>query len=177
MISILYNANDFEAASIALKVQSLSQNQPVRIYIVPKHYGRNESEVFENLKDSRAAIFLSFDIHELDGDTGRELDFLKKNGVVVKYIVPTTFNIPILQAAQRDVYSFVAHKNNVADVVNNLSSTIADLKKEIEETARVKPVKKSKIKSENADNSVFLMIVLLAVVLLGMLTSSEEATA
>ena len=93
MISILYNHGDFEAASIALKAQSLAQTSAVnKIYIVPKHYGRNQNELTMNLKKTKIAIFISHDIRKFDEDTKKELEFLKQKSIPIHYLVPTTFN-------------------------------------------------------------------------------------
>ena len=87
MISILYSERDYEAASIALKVQSLSQNQQISIYIVPKHYGRSQVAVYQKLNTTKAAIFLACESKTIDPLTTNELLHLRKKRIPIKYIV------------------------------------------------------------------------------------------
>ena len=140
MISILYGERDFEAASIALKVQSLSQNQPTRIYIVPKHYGRNVEEIHKNLLQTQAAVFLAYDLHSVDEITKQELAVLKSNNIPIKYVVPNEFDVSQLHssATENTIYHYSAHSTNNAAIVNNLSNTINDLKNIINKPKLIK---------------------------------------
>lgn len=92
MISILYSKDDYEAASTALKVQSLIQDPNVKIYIVPKHYGRNKDVIQQNLNQTRSAVFLAHDSVILDDETRNELAFLKSKQVPIQFVLPHGFN-------------------------------------------------------------------------------------
>lgn len=76
MITILYPKNDFDAANVAVKVQSLAQSRNQKIYVVPKHYGRNRTEVQESLKKSSVALLIAQSANEIDRDTLDELKVL-----------------------------------------------------------------------------------------------------
>lgn len=82
MITILYPKDDFDAANVAVKVQALAQSRNQKIYVVPKHYGRNRTEVQESLKKSSIALLIAQAANEIDQDTLDELkaliDYKKK---------------------------------------------------------------------------------------------------
>ena len=128
MISIIYSERDYEAANIALKVQSLSQNQPVSIYIVPKHYGRNRDEVYQKLNKTKTAIFLAVDSKTVDNETWNELVHLMEKRKTIKYIVPSRYNLNGFEANPKDVYRYAPNAN----LVHNLSSTISEINKQVE---------------------------------------------
>lgn len=76
MITILYPKDDFDAANVAVKVQALAQSRNQKIYVVPKHYGRNRTEVQESLKKSSVALLIAQSANEIDQDTLNELKIL-----------------------------------------------------------------------------------------------------
>lgn len=89
MISILYPKDDYTSADIAIKLQALAADQANKIFIVPKHYGRNKENINKNLAKSRTAIFLSHDMSELDPSTRKELELLLAHKANVYSITPT----------------------------------------------------------------------------------------
>ena len=91
MISIFYSEGDYGAADIAVKLQALAQLQAGQIFIVPKHFGRNQINVEKNLKKSKTAIFLAHDKNVLDSHTKREVAFLSRNKARIYAIVPVQF--------------------------------------------------------------------------------------
>jgi hypothetical protein len=159
MISILYSERDYEAANTALKVQSLSQNQPVSIYIVPKHYGRNEIDVYRKLDKTKAAIFIAVDGKKADDITLYELERLKNNKVPIKFIVPYRYNIDYFKPKESDIYRYYPNttKNNL---VRNLSNTIQELN--------------SQVAAKDKDNTM-AAIILAALLLLGLSTASKSS--
>ncbi|MEJ0057676.1 MAG: hypothetical protein WDN75_19740 [Bacteroidota bacterium] len=88
MISILYPEGDYTSADIAIKLQSLAQAQAGQIFIVPKHFGRNDENVYKNLGSSETAILLSHDKFTLDDATKKELVFLLNNKAKIYSIAP-----------------------------------------------------------------------------------------
>jgi hypothetical protein len=88
MISILYPKDDYTSADIAIKIQALAQNQPGTIFIVPKHFGRNDINVQKNLLGSSSAMLLLHDKRSLDVDTKKEIELLVKNKKKVFCIAP-----------------------------------------------------------------------------------------
>lgn len=76
MITILYPKDDFDAANVAVKVQALAQSRNQKIYVVPKHYGRNRTEIQESLKKSSVALLIAQSANEIDQDTLNELKIL-----------------------------------------------------------------------------------------------------
>lgn len=88
MISILYPEGDYEAADIALKAQSLSYSSNTNIYIVPKHYGRNEEAIYKNLGKAKLAIFIMYENGKIDANTIKELEYLTSKDVKIYSIIP-----------------------------------------------------------------------------------------
>jgi hypothetical protein len=165
MVSILYCDRDFEAANIALKVQSLSQSQPVKIYIVPKHYGRSEAVVSQNLNKTDAAIFLAYESKALDEMTAHELSFLKRNKVPVKYIVPNDFQSDLV-FANGNVIRYDAHPLNNNKIINDLSRTVGELNTQM---------KVKKVAADENSGAVFFIIGM-ALFLLGLVASTSADT-
>ena len=174
MISIVYCERDFEAAGIALKVQSLSQNQPVRIYIVPKHYGRNQEEIQRNLLQTTVAVFLAHDVGTLDAATKSELDFLVDAGIPIKYIVPSNYRFLGFNRSidNGSVYRYAAQKSDADTIVEDIAATLNELQSQLHD-GQLKFNLVQQSKSRDSAGAVGL-IILLAIVLLGLLVSSEE---
>ena len=126
MISILYNKDDFEAASIAMRVQSLAQNAASKIYIVPKHYGRNQAVVYSNLGKTEYAIFLAHDVNETDGETLNELIELKKKNVPIQFVLPIGYEIDEKKLSASDSINYY-HSGNQNQIISDLASTITNL--------------------------------------------------
>lgn len=160
MITLLYNQTDYEAANIAMKVQSLSQNQPSKIYIVPKHYGRNNGDVFQKLNKTKVAIFIAVERKAPDQNTYNELMHLKERKIPIKYIVPQRYSLDIFKPKAGDVYLYRPNttRNNL---VHNVSNAIADLNKQIEEGKR--------------DNAL-AAVILSALLLIGLAASSSSSS-
>lgn len=161
MISIIYSERDYEAANIALKVQSLSQNQKEKIYIVPKHFGRNSATVQQMLAKSKAAVFLAVDSKRVDDITFQELLFLRQNRKPIKYIVPNRYSLNDLQTKEVDVYRYYPNttRNNL---IRNISATISEL----EERA-----------NNSSNEGVLAAIILSALLLLGLSSTSSTKAA
>jgi hypothetical protein len=131
MISILYPENDYEAADIAIKAQALSRNTP--IYIVPKHYGRNETDVYKNLGKTKLAIFLAFDKHKIDKKTTDELTFLVSKKIRIYSIIPDGMRpIPVILADNTELFPYPnKDKKNAIKKINEVSLQLATLQKKI----------------------------------------------
>ncbi len=161
MITILYNQNDYEAASIALKAQSLAQNSSVeKIYIVPKHFGRNNTEVSGNLAKTKVAIFISYDALKIDPMTKKELDALNNNKSLIHFIIPNKFNENLLTSFKIKTINKY-HGNNKAQIITDLSNTISNFSS-----------KKTGKQSDSSDSSGALVLVGLVLLLLGLAATS-----
>ena len=173
MISIIYCERDFEAASIALKVQSLSQNQPIRIYIVPKHYGRNIEEVNKNLLQTTIAVFLCHDLGVIDGTTKNELQLLRANNIPIKYIVPSNYAFPGFEweISNQSIYRYSAQAADAESIVRDISATLNEIRSQLGSNKLARPLKEL---SQKEDSAAIGLIILLAIVLLGLLVSSDD---
>lgn len=94
MITILYPKDDFDAANVAVKVQSLAQSRNQKIYVVPKHYGRNKTEIQQKLKKASTVLFIAQSSKELDQGTIEELKFLQSEGTKVIGFIPFGLVLP-----------------------------------------------------------------------------------
>jgi len=164
MITILYNKDDFEAASIALKAQSLAQNSSkAKIYIVPKHYGRVQSVVYANLKKTKVALFISHDVSTIDAEAKSELRVLSDLGVAIHFIVPTTFSKGLIsEFANATIHQY--HGSNKAELIKDLGATIKKLE----------PIS-TKSKSKQSDVPLTFLLIGLVVLLLGLASNSGRS--
>ncbi len=117
MIAILYPQLDFEAADIALKVQSLAKSREP-IYVVPKHYGRVESSILTTLSRASMGLFIANELNPIDEQTDHELQQLLSKGKRVIFIVPNDYQLPYKVSADNLVKY---HKNNKTGIITDLS--------------------------------------------------------
>lgn len=168
MISILYSAQDYEAASIALKLQSLSHGQAVRVYIVPKHYGRNEAGIAQNLNKTQAALFLAYETTCVDDATLNELAILRHRGVPIRYVLPVSFNPGQIPAEASEVFRYHANSMSNETLLRDLSQTITSLNMQVTQRNFTAPKDKMSI-------ALVGVMVGLSLILLGMVASSGNA--
>jgi hypothetical protein len=165
MISILYNEKDYEAASIALKVQSLAQNSTSKIYIVPKHYGRNPDNVSANLSKTQSAIFIAHDTSSIDEQTKQELTNLIDKSIPLQIVIPNWFKLrnSVLEHYQnKSVYEY--SNTDKSQIVNDLAQYIKKIPQKI----------KGSSKQKNDDIAAGILIAGLALLLLALATSDAD---
>ncbi len=133
MISILYPEGDFTSADIAIKLQALGQTQSEQIFIVPKHFGRNNENVYKNLGASSTALLLLHDKLILDSDTKNEIEFLTSKGAIVYSIAPiearNSMSLP------QKVSAHYYNRLKTGDFLSTVQSIIADLQKRKDSTS------------------------------------------
>lgn len=160
MISIIYPQGDFEAADIAIKTQALAQSSGKKIYIVPKHFGRNHDAVFQNLSKTTTALFLAFEKFDLDDDTQSELEYLLGRRVQVFGVIPDTMDFPFFDEDSFEIVTYPQHGKwqaiaKISDVIKKISPN-------------------SQSPSGNETNVAVIMTVLLLLVII--LTISAQGT-
>lgn len=133
MISILYPEGDFTSADIAIKLQALAQTQSEQIFIVPKHFGRNDENVYKNLGKSKTAMLLLHDKVALDSGTVKEVELLISNGAIVYSIAPieARSNLKLPPKVSSHFYD----KLKSGDFLNTVQNIITDLKKQKDTTS------------------------------------------
>ena len=167
MISILYNQNDYEAATIALKVQALAQNSDEKIYIVPKHFGRIPINVETNLKKTKVAIFISHDVHKMDEETETELKFLTDKKIPIQFVVPNNFPEGTLSKyGNSRIHKY--HANSKNQVITDLSDYIG----KVGSKNQITPQKTTK--KDNADVASAIILVGLFLILLALTSTSSS---
>ncbi|MBX2957225.1 MAG: hypothetical protein KF846_13765 [Cyclobacteriaceae bacterium] len=127
MISILYPEGDFTSADIAIKLQALAQAQSEQIFIVPKHFGRNDENVFKNLSASKTALLLLHDKVALDGATKKEVEFLINKGAVIYSIAPIEAKSSLILPQKVSSHYYDRHKSG--DFLNTVQSIVTDLQR------------------------------------------------
>lgn len=93
-ITIIYPKEDYEAANVAIKVQALAQSSNQRVYVVPKHFGKNKTEVQKNLDKTSVALFISQSVDKIDNSTLEELKYLKSKDKKIIGFLPEGVTIP-----------------------------------------------------------------------------------
>ena len=160
MISILYPNGDYESADIAIKAQSLSQSS--KIYIVPKHYGRNEEAVYKNLDKTKIAIFIVYDKVPIDDKTQKELKYLKKKGTPIYSIIPADKHFGLINDVSTVQLKYRPNdKNHILDQIENI-------RKELEKDAN------SAIKSSNNEIIGAITIFILVIILIAIIGTSQK---
>jgi hypothetical protein len=125
MLTIIYPENDYTSADIAIRVQALAQGQGQKIYVVPKHLGRNEENIFKNLKKTDTVLFIAYDKTQLDNSTLDELSWLIKNNKLIHAIVPDNMKMDLGQNLRTYTYSQMNHSDFAAGInrfVNQLQN-------------------------------------------------------
>jgi hypothetical protein len=128
MISILYPEGDFTSADIAIKLQALALAQSEQIFIVPKHFGRNDENVYKNLGASKTAILLLHDKMALDAGTKKEVDYLISIGAIIYSIAPIEASKSLRLPPK--VSSHFYDRMKSGDFLNTVQNIITDLKKQ-----------------------------------------------
>ena len=120
MITILYPKDDYEAANIALKAQALSQSDTTKIYIVPKHFGRNEDSIKQNLSKTKVALYIAFE-REVDYITLDELTYLDQRHVPIYCIIPDNIENPLPESETSEAFTFsLTDKFKAVERIQNL---------------------------------------------------------
>jgi len=125
MISILYPEGDYTSADIAIKLQALAQAQANQVFIVPKHFGRNDENVYKNLKASKTAILLIHGKSTLDESTLTELKYLLKNKSRIYSIAPTQAKKSI--KLPPGIFGHFYDKRKPGDFLNTVQNIVTDL--------------------------------------------------
>ena len=105
MLTIMYPENDYTSADIAIRVQALAQGQGQKVYVVPKHLGRNEENIFKNLKKTDTVLFIAYDKTQIDASTFEELAWLTKNNKLIHAIIPDNMVMDLGQNLRTYTYS------------------------------------------------------------------------
>lgn len=111
MLTIIYPENDYTSADIAIRVQALAQGQGQKVYVVPKHLGRNEENISKNLKKTDSVLFIAYDKTQLDESTLTELSWLTKNNKLIHAIVPDNMQMGLGQNLRTYTYSQMNHSD------------------------------------------------------------------
>lgn len=125
MLTIIYPENDYTSADIAIRVQALAQGQGQKVYVVPKHLGRNEVNILKNLNKTDTVLFIAYDKIQLDASTLKELSWLTNNNKLIHAIVPDNMKIDLGQNLRIYSYSQKNHSNFAVGInkfVNQLQS-------------------------------------------------------
>ncbi len=96
MITIFYNEFDPAAADVALKLQSLCGSMyKSKIFICPRHNGRNVKEVNDKMIGAIDALFLAHNTLSIEGMAQNDIAFFKEMlpAVNIKYVVPVNFKM------------------------------------------------------------------------------------
>ena len=105
MLTIMYPENDYTSADIAIRVQALAQGQGQKVYVVPKHLGRNEENIFKNLKKTDTVLFIAYDKTQIDASTLKELSWLTQNNKLIHAIIPDNMGMDLGQNLRTYTYS------------------------------------------------------------------------
>lgn len=117
-ITIIYPKEDYEAANVAVKVQALAQSRNQRIYVVPKHYGKNKTEIQKNLEKTTVALFISQSSGNIDSSTLEELKFLKTQRKEIIGFLPDGVVIP------KNLEKYISLQRYHSGDANSLRNTI-----------------------------------------------------
>ncbi len=125
MLTIIYPFGDYTAADIAIKLQALSSIQEQSVYVVPKHFGRREEAVIQNLSNSKVVLFIVFDSLAIDEKTEYEINFLKSKNIPIYAFIPEDFRLstPIEQ-------TYKYKQNNKNDLLSKIETFISGLQKQ-----------------------------------------------
>lgn len=127
MISIIYPKDDFDAANVAVKVQALAQSRNQKVYVVPKHYGRNQTEIEKNLKKTSVLLFIAQSASEIDQSTIDEINILiSKNKKVVGFL-PDDLTIP--NKLESSIILKKYHKGDTSELRNIVLEYLSEIQK------------------------------------------------
>ena len=157
MLTIIYPKEDYTSADIAIRVQALAQGQGQKIYVVPKHYGRNEENVFAKLSKATSILFIAHDKLNIDQNTEKELSFLSSKGKKVHYIVPTDMNL-----TTDSTYIHKYLNNNKMDFANAIQGFIQKIQTNEQGSKKI-----------NKENAVLLAVSMLIVTIIFLLIISN----
>ncbi|WP_421890517.1 hypothetical protein [Marinoscillum sp.] len=110
MITIIYPKDDFDAANVAVKVQALAQSRNQKLYVVPKHFGRNEISVEQNLKKSSVILLIAQSASAFDEQTLSELRLLQNLNKKIVGFIPVDLGLP--QEIERNITLKRYHKGD-----------------------------------------------------------------
>jgi coenzyme F420-reducing hydrogenase delta subunit len=159
MLTILYPEGDYTSADIAIRTQALAQGQSV--YVVPKHYGRNEETVFKKLQKSKDVLFIAYDKMTLDAHTTQEIQFLLEKGKTIHAIIPDAL---LGMSPRAKIYTF--SKTNKSDFAQAIQTFMNS----------VKPLHPA-ITSKQSKDDAFLALIgvlLLSILFLSLVNLQEE---
>jgi hypothetical protein len=90
---------------MAMKIQAIGSGQGQKFYTVPKHYGRNEEQVYMNLSKSDTVLLIAYDNHSIDEQTADELKYLESKNKKTVAIVPNDFT-GLSDSKALDIYRY-----------------------------------------------------------------------
>jgi len=152
MISITYPHGDYSSADLAIKLQALAQTNSQKIYVVPKHFGRDKTNIYKNLENTNAALLLLHDKLGLDKPTKDEVVYLVKKKAVVYSIAPIETRKHL--KLPNGVTSFYYDQAKSGDFLKTVQKIISDLEK----------VKKEKSNDDNLGGLLLLMALVILVI-------------
>ena len=126
MLTIIYPENDYTSADIAIRVQALAQGQGQKVYVVPKHLGRNKENISKNLKKTDTVLFIAYDKTQIDTSTIEELSWLTKNNKLIHAIIPDNMVMDLGQNLRTYTYS----QNSQSDLAVGISKFVGQLQSE-----------------------------------------------
>ncbi len=128
MITVLYPSDDFDAANVAVKVQALAQSRNQRVYVVPKHFGRNKTDIQKNLKNSTVVLFIAQSAETIDNGTIEELKFLQSINKKIVGFIP--FDLELPSSVEQHFSSLERyHRGNSSDLRNIVLSYLTKVQK------------------------------------------------
>jgi hypothetical protein len=160
MISILYPKEDFTSADIAIKLQALAQEQSEQIFIVPKHFGRNEENVYKKLSESNTALLLLHDKLALDDATRKEVNFLLKKGATIYSIAPNEAKSSLNLSKKKKVSSHYYDRFKSGDFLKTVQDIINHLNMRKE--------------AKSSDNDLGIILLVLALIILVIAAFSND---
>jgi len=124
MITLIYPAGDFTAANIAIKLQALAYDKKIKVYIVPKHFGRKKVNVILNIINSNLIIFFIYDVDIIDVGTRDEIRYALAKRKKIISIIPTTVKWPFQASANIKLIKY--QRSNPQTLINNIQGFITD---------------------------------------------------
>lgn len=165
MITILYPEKDYTAADLALKTQALAQNAGNKIYIVPRHYGRQEINVQKNLEKTKIALLIIHDAKLLDDSISSELNFLISKNIKIYALIPQGVQLGL----ELEQYSHAKIQRYSGKGQDELIDEMQKLIKGIQQD-----VKGEGFDSNSSDWGVFIATLLLVLALISLVINSTS---
>ncbi len=169
---IIYPKYDWIAAEAALNVQTLASGRGIKVYPVPKHYGRDTNLIKDFISKAQSAIVFAYERNALDRSTIWEIEQLKNAGKFLIFLLPNTFKKEqinrILKGYRNAKVYFYDRKSYD---FNSVRKTIMKLLKEIDlgKMAHIHESEKHIRKDGRRD-----LLIILGIIFLLLLMSKED---